>query len=111
MIEDVTVVDGFSGEVRKTHSEAPPLSCGHEHDILPGSFWLAMSVEDLEGVCVQVEGMIHGSPIDDLPIFNRPEPHSRIHAVMIEDLPVNLEAHATTCAAGLAEHKTSKGKF
>ena len=104
MIEDMAMVDGLSSKVIKAHAEPAGLTSWHQHHIPPSTFWLASGVQNLEGIGVQVERMVHVTQVNDLPVLYCAQPDLGVDAVMIERAAIDLKSHT------FAEHEAPHGQ-
>ena len=73
MIENVAVVHRLAGVVAECHSDSDASASGDEHNVTPGTVRRAVRSNHLEGVCMEVERMVHGRRIDQVPVFDGTE--------------------------------------
>jgi hypothetical protein len=90
VVEDVAVVHRL-GVIPERHSDSDPSACGNQHNIPPGAVWSAIRSDYLKGVCMEVERMVHGGWIDQVPVFDGTESNPRIDSTRVERAAVDCE--------------------
>jgi hypothetical protein len=102
VLQDVAVIHPLPGAIVGNPCNAYPPPRGHVYRILPGEERrrAPVHVDDLEEEAVEVKGMIHRGPVDQVPYLQLPD-RARLSPVM--DFPVDRELDAMRLAEFPAE--------
>ncbi len=94
VLDDVAVEDRLAAEIAQRHREADGLPGTQVHHILPGTvrFGNPVAGEHLEGIDVEVEGVVHVALVDDLPEFQVALLGGDVDAAVVERPTVDEEA-------------------
>ena len=103
------MVDGVAGEVFEAHPEAHRAVHGDQDGVLPGAqpFRAAAARDDLEGVGVQVEGVVEHAHVGDLPLLDGAQAHAGVDPAGVEDLAVDGEDHPPPRPHAVAQHEAA----